>query len=85
MKAQYLNRYNEETKQTEQFYPITHADAVIDLNQNDLMDTEPVGSVEEDDKATVLPVIEDRFTALEQRVTNVENELGEAIVNLSSI
>lgn len=84
MKAKWLNRYDEETKQTEQFYPITHVDAVIDLNQNDLMDTEPVGSVEEDE-ATVLPVIEDRFTALEQRVTNVENELGGAIVRLSSI
>ena len=85
MKAQYLNRYNEETKQTEQFYPITHADAVIDLNQNDLMDTEPVGSVEEDDEATVLPVIEDRFAALEQKIANIEDKLGEAIVNLSSI
>ena len=85
MKAKWLNRYNEETKQTEQFYPITHADAVIDLNQNDLMDTEPVGSVEEEDEATVLPVIEDRFAVLEQRVTNVEDELGEAIARLSSI
>ena len=84
MKAKWLNRYDEETKQTEQFYPITHADAVIDLNQNDLMDTEPVGSVEEDE-ATVLPVIEDRFAVLEQRVTNVEDELGKAIARLSSI
>lgn len=85
MKAKWLNRYNEETKQTEQFYPITHVDAVIDLVQNDLMDTELVGSVEEDDEATVSPIIEDRFTALEQRITNVENELGGAIVRLSSI
>lgn len=84
MKVKWLNRYDEETKQTEQFYPITHANAVIDLNQSDLMDTEPVGSVE-DDEATVLPIIEDRFTALEQRVTDVENELGEAIARLSSI
>ena len=32
MKAKWLNRYNEETKQTEHFYPITHADAVVDLD-----------------------------------------------------
>lgn len=29
MKAKWLNRYDEETKQIEQFYPITHAKAVI--------------------------------------------------------
>lgn len=84
MKAQYLNRYNEETKQTEQFYPITHANAVIDLIQNDLMDTEPADLVGEDG-VTILPAIEGRFMALEQRVTNVENELDEAVTRLSLI
>lgn len=84
MKAKWLNRYDEEAKQTEQFYPITHVDAVIDLVQNDLMDTEPVGSVE-NDGVTILPVIEDRFAALEQKVANIEDRLGEAIVSLSLI
>lgn len=84
MKAKWLNGYNEETKQTEQFYPITHANAVIDLIQNDLMDTEPADLVGEDG-VTILSAIEGRFTALEQRVTNVENELDEAVTRLSLI
>ena len=43
MKAQYLNRYNEETKQTEQFYPIPHANAVIGAASKDYVDNALAG------------------------------------------
>lgn len=36
MKAKWLNRYDEETKQIEQFYPITHAKAVIYGDDGDI-------------------------------------------------
>ena len=32
MQAQYLNRYNEQTGETEQFYPVTHTQAVVGLD-----------------------------------------------------
>ena len=88
MKVKWLNGFNEETQQNEQFYPITHKDAVIGLDNLDLdgdyVTSEPFDQ-SGDGEPGMPPIVANKFVEIENRISNIEDDLDGYIARLTKI
>lgn len=77
-----MNRRNQSTGENERFYPITHTDAIVGLGS--WVETDPFDVVDEEDPA-MSPMVANKFTELEERLTSIEDDIDATIVRLSNL
>lgn len=82
MKTRWMNRRNEVTGENERFYPITHTDAIVGLD--DYVSTEAFAEVEIDDP-TLPNIFEEKFTVIEERLASIESEIDAQVARLANI
>lgn len=88
MKAKWLNGFNEETQQNEQFYPITHKDAVIGLEDleidGDFVTSEAFEGDQEEEPG-LPPLVANKIAEMEARIEDIENSIEGYVARLAKL
>lgn len=82
MKTRWMNRRNETTGADERFYPITHTDAIIGLEE---WTSSEVADVIMGEDPEMSPSIAKKFEQVDQRLNDVENEISDSVARLALI